>query len=556
MCNAGKVRRVLWVEDNPENEAQNLFQSSETRNVRTMDDALKEISGPHLYDYDTIVFDIDFENGVNDADQVIDKLAEKIYLDEGQKTRDFIIVNGGYLLFIYLMANGYPIDHVAFLTGNGRMVKELKAYNDRMNADLSKEEIASEIKKIWDDIDPTIDDSWVEFSDQINDMPIDSCYKNEDFIDECIKYLEEEDFTGLTEYIKSVQSSNVSDENNIKNTGDVMMYRFHEANLEAPEFFTKGIDDINGHNKSDAKEWLDKLRSDENQARWLIMYAGHYIKTQFESNVDGMKSQVRQLFRENNGDPGIWTAFTQMYKMFYGLRDRSQNRNRANGSYYLAISAMLVPFDAEVGTFPRDARQDEGPDNDQAIRRMFAMFSKQSRNFSAHNYFGNTVGYQTALFIMMGTVAAVLSKEQRSAINIWFNSTKDLLINHCEYSCEKNIQKINGLIDQLKDAEKIDFNRSFHGSIDETKRGDQYSAKDAVRILGYNEDMSVKSQSSTSVREEYFKFVLAAYIVKWFDEVPENEVQKSEVQKKYGNEVLNIYQIANEIVGEYEYRAQ
>ena len=118
-----QIKRVLWVDDHPENEASSLFDKNETNIVKKLDNALKEISSSHLYEYDTIVFDIDFENGLLDRDFVIEEFSKKIYLNDDQKDNKYIIENGGYLLFIYLLECGYPSEQVAFLTGNPNMLK-------------------------------------------------------------------------------------------------------------------------------------------------------------------------------------------------------------------------------------------------------------------------------------------------------------------------------------------------------------------------------------------------------------------------------------------------
>ena len=120
-----EIRRVLWIDDVAENKAKSLFSSEETKIVGSMDEAIEEISGPHLYDYDTIVLDIDFENGIYDPQKVIERLSDYIYLDQGQRNNQFIICNGGYLLYLYLLKRGYPSDQIAFLTGNPAMVRKL-----------------------------------------------------------------------------------------------------------------------------------------------------------------------------------------------------------------------------------------------------------------------------------------------------------------------------------------------------------------------------------------------------------------------------------------------
>ena len=91
------IKRVLWVDDIPDNKVRSLFSPIETRQVSTMEEAIDEMSGEHLYDYDTIVFDIDFENGLPHGEKkVVEKLAKKIFLSKDQRGDvTFLIRNGG-----------------------------------------------------------------------------------------------------------------------------------------------------------------------------------------------------------------------------------------------------------------------------------------------------------------------------------------------------------------------------------------------------------------------------------------------------------------------------
>ena len=90
------------------------------------------------------------------------------------------------------------------------------------------------------------------------------------------------------------------------------------------------------------------------------------------------------FFSGINTDPGIWSSFSQLYNLFYGLRDIDQRE-----PYYQAISAMLIPFDKSPYS--------SGPDvmapgtNYDKVQKAFARFSKQCRNYCSHNYFGSSI---------------------------------------------------------------------------------------------------------------------------------------------------------------------
>ena len=118
------INRVLWVDDITSNDSNSrLFIKDETTIVKTMDEALKVFSDNSLYRYDTVVLDINFENGITNQEDVIQDLTNSLFLSDEQKENDYIIKYGGYLLFLYLLVKGYPSDNVAFLTGNPGMLR-------------------------------------------------------------------------------------------------------------------------------------------------------------------------------------------------------------------------------------------------------------------------------------------------------------------------------------------------------------------------------------------------------------------------------------------------
>lgn len=535
------IKRVLWVDDHPDIEVTRLFRADETTKVRLMADAVKEISSTHLYDYDTIVFDIDFGNGLPDPDEVISELSKRIYLDPSQKKNEFIINNGGYLLFVYLLERGYPSDQVAFLTGNPAMLEILRDYSRRNSKDFSKVEIAAAYKNAWDSARSASkeEDAWEYFIHTVESFPFSLEYISEDAIIECSGFLEKEDYTGLENYIDNIDSKESSG-NTVQNTGDLMIYRFHNANLEPPDFFTKRDFFIRGHDKGDAARWLEKNRTKENVTRWLILSAGYHIKALFDENQNPMRIQMANLFSGVNSDPGVWSSFSQLYNLFYGIRDIKQKE-----PYYQAISAMLIPFGNTpkssklFATLPGITYSD--------IQRTFAWFSKQARNYCAHNMFGTSVANNTAVFVIMGALSAVLNETQRSDFDNWFHYAWNEFKKGSVYSISKNIEKIDGLKDRL-----------YEKGLIKTKNGDpiiEYTATNKpvkfLQALGYNTQMDLQNESSSTVREDYYVFTLAAYTVKWFKGLSEQEVKN-----RFGAGIELLYRLANEIVDAYNYPKQ
>ena len=531
--NISNVKRVLWIDDYPNNKAGVIFNEEETRIVSSMDDAIKEISGERLYDYDSIVLDIDFENGIKNADEVIEKLSKVIYLNKDQKEKSFIINNGGYLLFLYLLEKGYPSKQVAFLTGNAGIIGQLKAYNRQNEKQMSKEDIVNAFIDAWKEFGEDVD----EFENYISELPIDKKYKDSDFVYDCAFMIDEGDMDGLTKMVGDITPTMVT--GSVQNTGDMMIFRFHEANLESPVYFSKNDNDIQGHNREDAKKWLDKNRTDSKISRWLILNAGDYVEKLFRQNTADMNRGIGRVLRNISNDGGIRSAFRQMYYVFDGLRNVEHR-----GVYYQAVSAMLVPFDATPGNGGDNALSAvQGLSDDERIMRMFASCAKQARNYCAHNSMGSSISDRTTLFLLMIAVNSVLNKTQRHELAWWYKKCCEVINNDIGSTNTFNINKIDTLIAELLSNNKIDINCARVGT-DCTK----YTPKDLLYALGYNTQMNTASQSDSAVREEYFVFTLATYVVKWLDGVSE-----SDMDKRFGREICMVYDVSKKVVASYLY---
>lgn len=524
------VKRVLWVDDNLTNKAASLFDKSETRTVSSMDGAIAEITGDRLYDYDTIVLDIDFENGLVDADEVIEKLCKTIYLTKDQRQdRNFIISNGGYLLFLYLLEKGYPSERVAFLTGNAGIIGQLKEYTSQNAEPLSKEEIAERFLIIWEE---TGCEKYEEFEARIRKLPIHQIYKNLDFVSRCAELMDDGKTDALRALIQTVKVPVVVQE--IQNTGDKMIFRFHEANLESPIYFSKNDNDIAGHNLKDAKKWLSDKRTDDAMTRWLIMSAANYIEKEFDADTNGMNAQMQVLFDRLVSDGGIRAAFNQMYYVFDGLRVRHRS------IYFQSLSAMLIPFEGD----PKIIRKSPKSADDDEMRAVFARFAKQARNYCAHNYFGTEISNKTTLLLMMATMTAVLSKDQRDEMSAWYQKAAEILLKggmHVTYA--NNKRKIETLTGDLLSNNKIDIVKAKVGSTTTNYRYREY-----LRALGYNLEMQPDAQDSTGKREAYYVFTLAAYVSYWF-----NGMKAGDVKQQFGEEVSLLRDVCENIVDKYGY---
>lgn len=524
------IKRILWVDDYPNNRAADMFPEVETRKVSTMEEAIMEISGKHLYDYDTIVLDIDFENGLPRGEkQVLEKLTEKLYLHKDQKNKNFIINNGGYLLFLYLLEKGYPSEKVAFLTGNPGIIGQLKTYTRQNQLQMSKQEITDAFIKAWGSSNDDID----YFQEQIDSLPIDVKYKDSDFVFDCAEAIDSGDTDEVKRLVEEIKPTMVT--GSLQNTGDMMIFRFHEANLEAPVYFSKNDNDIDGHNRMDAEKWLVSRRTYNNVTRWLLLDAADYVEKLFRADQAGMNIQVGNIFRDTDADPGIRSSFRQMFFAMDGLINIERR-----GIYYQAVSSMLIPFDAAPKTSELLTGHRNGYD---MVSRMFARAAKQARNYCAHNYFGSSLSNSAVLYILSCTMLAVLSRSQAKDKSAWFETVYEAISPGVSFNAPDNIKKIDDLCKKLLEENKLDIYKANLGSNFES-----YDSRDVLRALGYNKEMSVSEQQNTGLREQYFVFTLAAYVVKWF-----NGMSLGEVKKEFGKSVELLHRLSNEIVAQYEY---
>ncbi len=533
----GKIKRVLWVDDNPGITAEKLFDLVETKNVSTMDEAIEEISGEHLYDYDTIVLDIDFSNGLpNGEKKIVEVLSEKIYLSDEQKEKEFIIRNGGYLLYLYLLEKGYPSDKIAFLTGNSGMIDALRRYTAQNRPNLTKEEIIDAFFQSYRKSDGDPD----TFEDLVDRLVVDSNYTDSDLILDCFELLEKEDYEECRNRLINVIPSATKE--SVLNTGDEMIYRFHKANLESPAYFSKIDNQIPGHDFSDAQQWMESRRRENDVTRWLVLDVSAYIESLYKDHLDRMNEQIGRLFFssiEEQVDPGIRSGFQQMFMVFDGLKNINQR-----GIYYQAVSAMLIPFGIDKRRRFADKAEYSDTRYDDT-RKMFAHFSRQARNYCAHNYFGLTLSNPSTLFILMGAVSAVLSRDQQEYFCEWYRKVCQVFgIEGQSYNAEKNNEKIDNLCIELITRDVIDIERA--GVIG--KDYSDYKTRDVISALGYNKRMRVELEPDTTVREAYYIFTLAAYVVKWFEGVSDIDIAA-----RFGKGIKVLFEVSHSIVSKYEY---
>ncbi len=530
------IKRILWVDDYKENSASSLFPPDETNIVTTMDQAIREIKGSNLYMYDTIVLDIDFENGLDNPEDIIKELRKKIYLSKDQIKKDFIISNGGYLLFLYLLESGYPSNRIAFLTGNAGILAELKKYNEQCLMEMSKDDIADEFIKAW----KNAGEDFAIFDDSIDKIPVSIEYKVPKFYNECVLKLIDKDWDGVRKLVAGVVPQRLTDP--LMNTGDKMIFRFHDANLEAPVYFSKK-DDFAGHNLNDAEDWLKDMRTDDRVTRWLILRAGDFVESQFRLDEKSAVSQIHDVMGKISGDGGMRNAFRQMYFVFDGLRISEHK-----GIYYQAMSAMLVPFEAKPKN--EDNNVYDADHQDIKVRRMFAWCLKQARNYCAHNKMGLTLSNGTTLFLIMIALTTVLRRDQWKQMENWYHQASGLVkekFGKARSSDTDYRNLVDGMLVSLVENSKVDFDEASR-KVYLNKDYTNYTSRDYLYAFGFNKEMDNASEANSERRERYYVYTIAAYILKWFDFAPIGNVSNW-----YGESVKCVYEVAEKIVENFKY---
>lgn len=528
------VNRVLWVDDNTSNDSHSrLFIKDETTIVKTMDEALKIFSNKSLYRYDTVVLDINFENGILNLEEVIQDLTNRIFLsDEQQKDKEYVVKYGGYLLFLYLLVKGYPSDHVAFLTGNSGMLRELRAYMDRHEKKLTNGEIKQRFLDYWiqnKNTNERFNEKHKRFVTMVKSLPVDHGYMDDDYLCRCEDAILDDREDVLEDLIRSIEPNH--QEQKLQDVGDIMIEKFHDANLESPKFYSKLQDSIPGHDRSDADMWLKGRRTEDNVTRWLLLYLCDDLENLFINHPREMEIGINAIFEHNEGDlnvsisTDIRNAFQQMNYVFEGLNHYHR------GAYYQAVSAMFVPFDKTVGKEGFYASRSKSVE-DKKVRRMFGWCAKQARNAAAHNRFGSSLQNRSTLYLLMVVANAVLTREKRDALNSWYEKAAELFR-------RKEITTLNTVLEKI---DEIKCAQEQNGDIDSKNTSDDFrNARNYLYRLCANTKMYTAEN-----REEYYLFCFSAYIIKWF-----RKYDIRNIEKNYGKGVYITFQVAYAIVEEF-----
>ena len=555
------VKRVLWVEDNEtalNDSIRSLFDDVEKKSLDSLHKAVDEISSNRLYEYDTIVLDIDFrDDHSSNFPYVIRKLKEKIYLkkDQCQMNADgeyaYIKENGGYLLFLYLLERGYPSNRIAFLTGNQDIINKLKIYTMMNKEELSREEIYKLFRKKWAEAEGDYYDFEAEITSMYN---LEIEFREMDFLMECEEVLENGDRGKLTEeevtdkLLKLIKSVNIATYESVNDNPSEyendMIFRFHKANLESPKYFTKHEDDISEHNLEDARDWLNSNRTSDKILRWLALNSARYVEDQWRDEDRNMTLQVRELLYlpDEDDDPtydfGVRNAFRQLFSIYDGLK--AADNSDLPGINYQAVFALLIPYEANVINHGSH-------DSDLRMRRNFAYAAKKARNYCAHNYWGSALKDKSALFIMMITMTSILDRDQRERehIKTWYWRAAGEIIGDETVPAQADESRIDSLIEQLWNASpcKISSKCEERSNVSSSKPLSEYTPRNYVDVLGWHTSMKKNAQQ----REKYYIFSLAVYIVKVFGDLSDEEIIHT-----YGLGVKLIHDISKLIVNSYE----
>ena len=240
------MKRVLWVEDRKDNLIEKkLFDNPESEIIERLDTAINLIN-EDIYGFDTIVLDIDFDNGIEDINVIKKLFLQELDLENinNEDIEGYIHTHGGYLYYLYLLVNGYPSNQVAFLTGNPVIKRELEI-------DTIEEvgEIANFVRNVWEK------DS-IKFLDIMEEADIYEKYKENAAIEKYYSCLNSGDYEGLRLVVQEIKEQAEKEKaivlNDVGNTSDKLLDKFRTANLKLPKVMAKVI---SGEN-TEVDKWI------------------------------------------------------------------------------------------------------------------------------------------------------------------------------------------------------------------------------------------------------------------------------------------------------------
>ena len=374
----------------------------------------------------------------------------------------------------------------------------------------------------------------MKFQDMILELPINKKYKDADFVFDCAAWIVENNTAELTKAINSIVPEMVTGA--ITNTGDEMIFRFHEANLEPPRFFSKNENDIIGCNLEDVGKLLRLHRTTSRVSRWLVLSFGDYLERLFLRDSQAMTNSINNIFRNVSEDGGIRDASRQMFFVFDGLRSTQD----FGGLLYQAVSSIMVPFDAKLYNTP--SHQFSYSDRD--IRRIIAYAAKQARNYCAHNLFGSTISIETALYLLLIVACSLLNRDMRQNLLPWYESSFSAIKTTIPSQRSSNIYTIDQLFDHYNNLGQIDWHKvNPNGSTPP----ESLNEEGKLYALGYNQEMSRNRESDSIRRESYYRFLLATYIYTIFHQYTEDELQRL-----FGRELVLLYKLSEMLARDFD----
>lgn len=458
-------------------------------------------------------------------------ISKSLYLEKGREdNNNYIMENGGYLIYLYLIKKGYPSDNIAFFTGNPSMMLILESYNKK-TVYGSVDDIYNGINNVWRECYRDKNDgneAYADFVQCLDSMNISKVYKNR--ADKIDQFLEKNDKGGLKNLIREIQDNESVDEINYE---DSMISRFHKANLQLPDYYLKK-DLFYEHDIEAMAKWVNDHRTKENMTRWLIIDIANYITGMSDNELSCV---ITPLFNtDNNSETLMWremkNAFSQMAHLLNGIFYRENKEKGISGRFFQAISTILNPYEQKI-KLPLSSYS--GSDFDE-IRKMLVQTSKQARNYFAHNYFRSTISdNSTTLFLLLLVVLGLLDEQKNNEISEWVD---DVICYISECKTEWKINNINySTLTYTNDCKINDIYRmisssSLNGAICAN------DCLDAFKKYRVNENKKD--------REDFCVFSLAAYIIKWFnrDISDDNSINAN---------IIKIYKLSQKIVNSYSF---
>lgn len=481
-------KRILWVEDqNNLEQYGTLFPEDEMFNAQDIQTAVT-IAKNHLYQFDTILLDINIESfgEASKEKDVEEELKKELFLIDGvlqdkvQFQREF-----GYYFYLYLLRKGFPANRIAVFTGN----------TSKTICSAEKIEAAVEaLQALADDLNPKNQaKSLRDFRGKLIAQASQNILSRNFLAGENIRLL----YDALVQNnevllrkhiirilgIKDVSSSN----SDLQNTAEAWTEKLHTISLRAPECFAKGVSEDILH----LEQWLAAKR---NESTYFILR---------NIILEGTRLRIKQLHQLSNDNafcielnrlkgsgkqsqyiPASYLiSLLERVQVLYSAFDIG-NTQAAQCLYLQTLQTLLLPFEAQFDLkvyncsrtefqknfyYATDGRIFENVTTKviHPLSQYACMVCKLARNWCAHDLIKDGISYTDVIFIVFMVLELYAPVEpyscKKSLLEEHMNDWKKHAVycmqegfqskdSHPAIHLEKEIQTFRGILNVLTQA--------------------------------------------------------------------------------------------------------